>query len=313
MKFIRMVAGLIFTILPFQSLFAQNQQSGIDSLVTLLQTAGREWNNYAKPLIEIGEPAVPALIRSAENRNLTQWNRRIAIMTLNDIHSSQWKRPALKILFNRNEENGLRNQVTAGLRGYELSVVRKDLLKVYQEFQNEFQKLNIAGLLVKADSCMAYEAFLELYKRYDGFVKRSALLNLVLLRPSESTTWYLDGLKSDDWMTGNLAMDSLISSRLFHADEFISLYNKPDVTEKTKWRIVYIISHRREKEMIPLLSEAFREESWLIHTEAAIALSRFEEELIIPEMNKWVHDPRPYVANNSRWVIKHLKKSDPKY
>ena len=73
MKCLFMTISILFLV--FNSVFAQNQEAEIDSLVTLMRTAGREWNNYANPLKKIGEPAVPALIRNAEDKNLEQWNR----------------------------------------------------------------------------------------------------------------------------------------------------------------------------------------------------------------------------------------------
>jgi len=68
-------------------LIAQGQQTEIDSLARMMRTAGREWNDYANPLIKIGEAAVPALIKNAEDKSLSQWNRRISVMTLNQIKS----------------------------------------------------------------------------------------------------------------------------------------------------------------------------------------------------------------------------------
>ena len=46
---------LVFGLLVSAPVLAQDQQAEIDSLVTLMRTAGREWNDYADPLIKIGE------------------------------------------------------------------------------------------------------------------------------------------------------------------------------------------------------------------------------------------------------------------
>jgi hypothetical protein len=294
-------------ITPIYDAFTQDQQARIDSLVHLLKSAGREWNDYAKPLIDIGEPAVPYLIEVAEDKSLSQWNRRIAVMTLNEIHSPLWKEPALNILFDRSENPGLRNQVTAGLKGFELSDVKEELWRIYQEVANKSYKLNIAYLLMTADTSMAYRSCYEIYKNYDGYVQKTALLNLVRLRPEESTTWFLNGLQIDDWMTANMAMDSLVASRYFVTDELIALYNKPDVREEVRWRIVFIFGHRNVPESVPLLLEAFQEESWLVHTEAAVGLCRFNPEQVIPKMKDLNKDSRAYVRNNSRWVIYKMK------
>ncbi|MCO6476713.1 MAG: HEAT repeat domain-containing protein [Phaeodactylibacter sp.] len=290
-----------------QAVFPQDQQARIDSLVNLLKSAGREWNDYANPLIEIGEPAVPALIKAAEDRSLKQWNRRVAIMTLNNIHSPQWVKPALDILFDQNEDPVLRNQATAGLKGHDLSNVKQELWELYKEGAPEIPKLNIAALLLTADTAMAYRAFKKQYYIEDGYGQKMALLNLVRLRPEASTRWFLDGLQVDDWMAANLAMDSLVASRYFVADELTALYHQPGIREEVQWRVVYVFGHRQESASVPLLLEAFREESWLVHTEAAVGLCRFTPEEVIPEVEKLKDDARPYVRNNARWVLGRME------
>lgn len=283
------------------------QQTGIDSLVNLMRTAGREWNNYANPLIKIGEPAVPALIDVAQDTSLTQWNRRITVMTLNQIHSPLWIKPAKEILFNRNEDPVLRNQVTAGLSGFDLTENSDDLWQLFKEETNEFHKSNLAHLLINADAELAYHAFKELYSTTDGHVQKSALLNLVQLRPEESTNWLLDGLQLNDWMTSNLAMDSLVSSVHFEGDQLFAIYNDPESCEEVKWRIVYVWGHRQEDQSIPFLIKALQDESWLVHTEAAIGLSQLNPMMVIPGLNGLQDDQPLYIQNNVRWILNQFK------
>ena len=298
---------LFLLVIPFKQASSQDQKEYIDSLANMLRTAGREWNDYSIPLIEIGEPAVPALVEVVKDRSLEQWNRRISAMTLNSIHSSLWVQPALEILFDLTEDPVLRNHVTAGLRGFNLAEVRDKLWDLFNEESNESYKSNLAALLMTADTSLAYKAFKELYNTYDGHVQRGALMNLVMIRPGESTSWFLKGIQMDDWMTSNLAMDSLMTSDYFDPDDLISVYNEHDTGDEVKWRIVCIFGHRDEPESIPLLVEALQDESWLVHTEAAVGLCRFEPEQVITEMKKLKNDSRNYVRNNSRWVIKHIE------
>ena len=288
--------------------FAQNQQAEVDSLVRMLRTAGREWNDYANPLLKIGEPAVPELIKNAEDKSLSQWNRRISVMTLNNIRSSIWKEAALKMLFNKNEDPILRNHATAGLRGWNLSDVKDELWELYNEKDFESYKSNIAHLLLTADTALAYKAFHELYQTQDGYGQRIALQNLIQLRPEESTTWLLDAIQGEDWMTSNLAMDSLINSLHFNTNGLLSVYNNPGINEKVQWRIIYVFGHRKEVESIPFLVQALKNESWLVNTEAAVGLCSFEKEQVLKEMKALKNDSRPFVRNNVNWVLKQLKK-----
>lgn len=307
MQYAKILLLSVCLLMPVQKTFSQDQEARIESLVNQLKSAGREWNEYAKPLIEIGDPAVPYLVEVAEDKSLNQWNRRIIVMTLNDIHSPLWKKPALKILFDCREDPVLRNHVTAGLKGFELSDVKDRLWERYREAENGSYKLNIAFLLMTADTSMAYKSFYELYRNHDGYIQKTALLNLVRLRPGESTAWFLNGLMIDDWMTANMAMDSLVVTSFFSANKLISLYNKPGVSEEVRWRIVFIFGHRDVLESLPLLLEAFLDESWLVHTEATVGLCRYNPEKVIPEMKALKKDSRVYVRNNSNWVIKKMK------
>ncbi|MCY1721110.1 HEAT repeat domain-containing protein [Prolixibacteraceae bacterium Z1-6] len=308
MKRLWIIVILTFGLLVPARVLAQDRQTEIDSLITLMRTAGREWNNYAGPLIKIGEPAVPALIKNVQDKNLKQWNRRIAMMTLNQIHSPQWMAPARAILFDENEDPVLRNHATAALRGENLSDVKTELWRLFTDADNQFHKSNLAHLLVGADTALAYRAFYELYTTQDGHIQRSALLNLARLRPEESTSWFLKALQGNDWMTANLAMDSLIGSSFFDAEVLLSVYKKPNVNETVQWRIIYVLGHRQDAAIVPVLVEALQNKYWLVHTEATVGLCRFEPEVVLNELKNLGNDSRPFVQKNSKWITQQLKR-----
>jgi len=298
---------ILLILIPSASINSQDQQQEIDSLVALLKTAGREWNDYSTPLIEIGDPAVPALVEVVKDRSLEQWNRRTAAMTLNSIHSPLWVQPALDILFDPSEDPVLRNHVTAGLRGFELSGVKDKLWELFNRETNEYYKSNLATLLMTADTALAYKAFAELYVDYDAHIQRNALISLVSLRPAESSFWFMKAIKEDDWMTSNDAMDSLITTDHFNAARLIETYNEPGLGEEVRWRIVFVFGHRHEPESISLLTEALQDESWLVHTEAAVGLSRFEEDAVIPQIDILRGDRRKFIRNNAEWVLNKFR------
>ncbi len=286
---------------------AQTQQQEIDSLIVLFKGAHREWNEYAREFIRIGEPAVPALIAVLEDQSLSQWTRRIAAMTLNDIHSTSYIKTALKILTDRNEDPALRNHVTNGLKGHDLSYASMELWKLYQEMSNPSYKSNIANILITSDTALAYKAYREIYEANDGYLKRSALLRMVQLRPRESTDWYMEGLQTGDWMTANLAMDSLIVTRYIVPEKLVNLYDNAETPEEVRWRIVYIMGNREMPESLPLLTDALRDPSWLVYNEAAVQLSHMTEEQVMPAMEDLLNDSNPLVVKNARWVIRRIK------
>lgn len=307
MKRLSISIFILILLLNFDSLIAQNQQMEIDSLVRMLRTAGREWNDYANPLIKIGEPAAPGLIKNAEDMTLPQWNRRISVMTLNNIRSPLWKEHALKMLFNKEEDLMLRNHATAGLRGWNLSDVTDELWELYNEKEFDSYKSNIAHLLLTADTALAYKAFHELYQTQDGYSQRIALQNLIQLRPGESVKWLSNAIKGEDWMTSNLAMDSLIVARYFNADDLLEVYKESEANEEVQWRVVFVFGHRQEAESIPFLVKALQNKSWLVHTEAAVGLCRFEQTEVLKEMKTLRNDSRLFVRNNAIWVINHIE------
>ena len=298
---------ILLLLIPAINISSQDQQTRIDSLVNLLKTAGREWNDYSIPLVGIGDPAVPSLVEVVKDRSLDQWNRRIAAMTLNSIHSSLWVQPALDILFDPAEDPVLQNQVTAGLKGFRLEEVKDELWELFKREKNEFYKSNLANLLVTADTSLAYKAFTELFINYDAHIQRDALARLVSIRPAESSMWFMKAIQGDDWMTSNYAMDSLITSDHFDASKLLETYEEPGTGEEVRWRIVFVFGHRDEPESIPVLVKAMQEESWLVHTEAAVGLCRFDPEYVIPEMKSLRNDPEKHIRNNSRWVMKSIK------
>ncbi len=286
---------------------AQNQRQEIDSLIILFKGAHHEWNEYAREFIRIGKPAVPALIAVLEDKSLSQWTRRITAMTLNDIHSTSYIKAALKILTDRNEDPTLRNQVTNGLKGHDLSYASQELWAVYNESSNEWFRSNIAHILITSDTALAYRAYREIYEANDGYLKRSALMSLVKLRPRESTDWYMEGLQTGDWMTGNLAMDSLIATRYIFPEKLVNLYDHTETPEEVRWRIVYIMGNRELPESLPLLTDALRDPSWLVYNEATVQLSRMPEEQVLPVMEELLNNSNPLVVKNAEWVIQRMK------
>jgi len=289
---------------------AQTQQQEIDSLIVLFKGAHREWNEYARKFILIGEPAVPALVALLEDKSLNQWTRRIAAMTLNDIHSPSYIKTALKVLMDRSEDPTLRNQVTNGLKGHDLSYASEELWTVYNESSEEWFRSNIAHILVTSDTALAYRAYREIYQANDGYLKQQSLLKMVQLRPGESTTWYLKGLQTGDWMTANLAMDSLIATHHIIPEKLVALYNHSETPEEVRWRIVFIMGNRELPESLPLLVNALRDPSWLTYNEAVVGLSRMPADQVLPTMKELLNDSNPLVVKNARWVIKNMKKID---
>jgi len=286
---------------------AQTQQQEIDSLIVLFKGAHREWNEYAREFIRIGEPAVPALVALLEDKSLGQWTRRIAAMTLNDIHSDSYIKTAMKLLTDRSEDPTLRNQVTIGLKGHDLSYASEELWTVYNESSDEWFRSNIADILVTSDTELAYRAYREIYQANDGYLKQQALLRLVRLRPGETTTWYMKGLQTGDWMTANLAMDSLVTTRHIIPEKLVDLYNQTETPEEIRWRIVYIMGNRELQESLPLLMDALRDPSWLVYNEAAVGLSRMPGDQVLPAMKELLNDSNPLVVKNADWVIRRIK------
>jgi len=286
---------------------AQNQQQKIDSLIILFKKSRHDWNVYAKQFIEIGEPAIPALVDMLEDKSLEQWPRRIAAMTLNDIHSPLYIETALKILMDPSEDFTLRNSVTNGLKGHDLSYATTELWEIFNEESDQWFRSNIADILVTSDTALAYRAYSEIYHSNDGYLKQQSLLRMVQLRPGESTGWYLKGLQTGDWMTANLAMDSLLSIKHLIPGELVDLYKQSGTPEEVRWRIVYILGNRELPESLPLLVQALRDPSWLTYNEAAVGLSRMPADKVIPAMKELLNDSNPMVVKNANWVMDNIK------
>jgi len=287
---------------------AQERASEMDSLITLFVNAGRNWNIYAKQFITMGEPAVPYLVNLLQDTSQTPWVRRTAAMTLNDIHSPAYVEPALELLLDRNESNQLRNQVTNGLKGYDLSHVAEELWVIFEEeHEQEFFRLNIAGILTTSDPHLAYDAFKELYASTEGYCKHQALVNLARIRPEESGEWYLSALQVDDWMTGNVAMDSLAVIEDFSPGKLIRLYHKASTPELVRWRIIHLMGRRTEHNYISLYLDALGDPGWLVHNEAALVLSRMEAEKVIPDLRFLEQSGEEELAERAGWVIRQFE------
>ncbi len=246
------------------------QPAQIDSLIIALKTAGSNWNGPSDRLVAIGDASVPALLDLLNDQSQSQWTRRVAAMTLNQLRSPLTVEPGLKFLFNKNEEWKLRNQLIPSLKGFDLSHVKTDLWVLFVETDNEYYQNNIAELLSTSDTALAYRAYEAIFYKHSYYVQQQALKNLVSLRPHESTQWYIKGIQIDEWMTANLAMDSLVSQDQFKPNLLVDIYYQKDIPEEVRWRIIYIFGNRQESEPVLLLEDALQDSSWLIHMEALV-------------------------------------------
>jgi HEAT repeat protein len=241
--------------------------------MTVLKSAGRNWNDPAGELIKIGDPAVPALVDLLFDKSESRWNRRVAAMTLNQIHSPHTVEPGLKLLYDTSQEWELRNHIIPSIRGFNIPDERDRLWELFTDPDAERYKGNIASLLVFADTSMAYLAYLELFHETDSYMKMQSMRSLASLRPAESTFWYLQGIQSDDWWTANVAMDSIISLDNPDTEKLEEIYHSTD-KEKVRWRITYIFNKLAIPESLPFLEKAIKDSSWLIKMEAREAFWR---------------------------------------
>ena len=244
----------------------------IDSLILVLKSAGHNWNIPADQLIGLGDHSIPGLVALLFDKSEPQWNRRMAAMTLNQIHSPQTVEYALNLLFDAEEEWGLRNQIIPSLGGFNLVEEKDRLWELFMDPLSERYKGNIASLLVYSDTSKAYYAYLDLFHGGDGYMRMQSMCNLAMLRPHESSYWYVEGIKGKDWWTACTAMDSLISLRNIDPVLLIDLFNQPDVSEETRWRVTHIFSKQVIPESLRFLKMASKDPSWLVSIEARCAL-----------------------------------------
>jgi len=142
-----------------------------------------------------------------------------------------------------------------------------------------------------------------------GFSQQSQneIDSLILHLQSAGRDWYISALQGDDWMAANLAMDSLISTTNFTAGRLIRLYHRDQTSETVRWRIIYILAHRPEENYLFLLLEALSDPGWLVHNEAALALSRLPPGMALPELKYLEQSEDPVLVDRVNWVISRLK------
>ena len=213
----------------------------------------------------------------------------------------------IRILLDRSVTLEMRNRAANHLKGYDLSGASDELMNIFREEENAFFRLNIAGILDTSDPLLAYQAYKELYQGSEGYCKQQALKNLVRLRPHESADWYISALQTGDWMTANLAMDSLKTTVQFNPNRLIRIYHRNDTPEIGRWRIVHVMGHRPERNYLDLQLEALKDPGWLVHNEAALALSRMPRELVLPELRYLEQFGEADHVQRAAWVIRQFE------
>ena len=278
-------------------------QGKIDSIMLLLSQARHDWGIYSNQLIEIGKPAVPALLNILTDQDALQWNRRKASMTLSSVYDDNLVAPCMRILLNEEEDMRIRNQVTGILKNYELSKYKYELESLFKKASINLQ-YNVGVLLLKADDHMAYSAFETIFETHDFYGKKQAIRYLTELKPEKAIYWYLEAIQSNDWMTANFGMDQLIDASHLNVDILIDIYQQEREDEEIRWRITYIMRMRNTIDTIAFLINALQDESWLVYNEAAVGLKGLLNEDLTATLISIINETKnEQTRAAARWII----------
>ncbi|MFC1724742.1 HEAT repeat domain-containing protein [candidate division KSB1 bacterium] len=321
------------------SSYTQERESEIDKkvneLVNTLVKERRNWNDAAKGLIEIGEPAVEPLIKVLKDKSLDEWTRRNASWVIGDIKSKNAVDPLIEILNDagfdpqirahaanalgkigskravdllaqavESEHLSIRTSAVLALGRLKSEKAIGPLVKSLND-ENWMVRINAVGGLGNIGTEAVIDPLIRAAKDENDVVRSTAVRTLAKFKSESVSDVIVNALKDTKWNVRHTAKEELLKTGLLNFDKIKVLLK--DKNSLTRWYAVHIMSKFPKEVNVELFLNALKDEDWMVRNEAAVALSRIKSEKVVESLRKILKSKKDYIRKEAAWVIEKIE------
>ncbi len=291
---------IYFVSYPYAQVENTDEIKNMEKLINTLVKERRNWDDAARSLIEIGEPAVAPLLEVIKNISLGEWPRRKAVMVLGNIRSEKAISPLSEVFNNKNTENAIRNSalIAIGKTGSERTI---DFLIKASEDENDWFRVNAISALGKFRSDRTINVVVKAMNDDFNYVRISVLNVLSENNIKKYTGLFIETLKDPDWMVRQKASEILLKCGKTVIDPLVKLLDENNYI--TRWETVRIFGKIKSENTVESLIKMLDDRKWMVRNEAAVALSRIKSEKTEDLLIKALGNKSVYVREEAAWIL----------
>jgi HEAT repeat protein len=302
------VASIIACLLGCLHGHGQETKS-IDELMHILVTERRSWNEASDALVDIGEPAVESLVDVLKDEALDAWPRRKAAMTLRRIKSVNAIEPLMEVFLDKEADPTLRANAGSALEGFKLARWEAALIELSKEDGAGIRIVALARL-AEISSETANEAIVTATRDEDSWVRVNALTLLENIESDRTLRIFIDALKDDAWSVRRRASHTLVKKGEPCVEPLMRVLKDDAWPATGRWNACWILGRIESQKALGALTDALRDESWLIRNEAAVSLARIKHEMSIEPLIRMLKDEKHHAREEAAWILDEMRREE---
>ena len=281
------------------------EASGFEKRIQELikQLDSRAWDQAAKELVQIGEPAVDPLLR-ALNQN-SHWISARASNPLSEIRSEKAVDGLLRALDNTKLDDRIKRYILQSLGNVGSERVLKSLIR-YLSHEDWTIRCVVLRSLGQIGGKTAEEAVIGALKDKERYVVETAGAVLGQMKSTRAPAHLIEIL--EDWKgmvsikisralaeIGESSVDAIVSSM------------RNDMDHEICWHLVWALGHIHSDTAIEPLVQALESRNWMVRNEAAVSLVRINSCKSIKPLRRLLESGHNDSRRQAQWILKTLE------
>lgn len=267
------------------------------------QLDSRTWDQAAKELVRIGEPAVDPLLR-ALNQN-SHWISARASSPLSKIQSAKAVDGLLGALDNTKLDDRIKRYILQSLGNVESERVLNPLIR-YLGHEDWTIRCAVLRSLGQIGGQTAEEAVIGALKDKERYVVESAITILGQMKSTRAPAHLIEILEDREGMgrikigralaeIGEPSVDAIISSM------------RTDMDREICWHLVWALGRINSDAAIEPLVQALKSRNWMVRNEAAVSLVRINSPTSKKPLRRLLESGNGNSRSQAEWVLKTLE------
>lgn len=250
------------------------EQKQIDSLINILITQRREWNEASELLITIGESTADELISILVNKSFDSWVRRKAAMTLSGVESELKIEPCINVYSDNTDDLHVRVSACNALSKINIDKFEELFLHwatdknqairiaAYNRLAQIGSEKAINFLINEIDSQkdMAHWIILHIIEKVD-----SDEVNEKFIKALDDEVW---------WMINEYAREVLITKGENVIESLHEILLNKENSDFMRWKAIWVIKDLNTDKKYRILQNGLNDSCWLVRNEAEVALNK---------------------------------------
>ncbi|MHC4206752.1 MAG: HEAT repeat domain-containing protein, partial [Planctomycetota bacterium] len=280
---------------------ASGSEKRIQELIKQLDS--RTWDQAAKELVRIGEPAVDPLLR-ALNQN-SHWISARASNPLSKIRSAKAVDGLLEALDNSKLDIRIKRYILQSLGNVESERVLNPLIR---HLGHEDWAIRCAVLrsLGHIGGKTAEEAVIGALKDKERYVVESAIVVLGQMKSKRAPANLIEILEDREGMVRIKISRALVEIGEPSVDAIVSSIRN-DMDREICWHLVWALGRINSDAAIEPLVEALKSRNWMIRNEAAVSLVRINSRISTKPLRRLLKSGHNNSRRQAEWVLKTLE------